>query len=185
MHLHVRYFVGFILAFVLLILAIVGAAVQWYSVGPISWYLTYASVGSSTCQYGDSGCTSGDQKTMFYLILACCVVAIILDFVNLIILGIFTFSHLTKRLRFRRHFRVPLIVMATFVLLLCIGAWCLLFWFPKACSSCSNNDWKFTGDGYGPEAGWYLYIVCTVIAFILWLICLLGGSVDDHGYTIF
>jgi len=183
MHIHIRYFVALIFSGVLLLLTIIGAAVPWYNDGPADLYLTYWSAGGyGTCNYSNSDCLPSDMRSMFGIILACCIVAIILNFVDLVFLVLFSFGWFGDRLRWRHHLRIPLIIISGIVTLLCLAAWCFLFWLPSA--ACSSCDWKFSGNGYGPDAGFGIYIVCTVFALIVFLLALLGGSPSEGGYKI-
>jgi len=211
------YLISFILALFMILVMIAGAACPWYQYEygglKVDEYLTYeeGTIGNLNfnCKYTDAknkrdnniaerdsyDCEVKSQfKTMYGIITAICIVAIVLLAVAIVILLFFSFQW-CARFHWRRHLRIPLIIIVVLVSVLCLAAWVIFFWHPTAltngdadCDSSGVKDsplCKFVGDDWGPHAGWALYIVAFVFSVILAVLVIISGPPDGSGYTVF
>jgi len=200
-----RFIIPLLVVTLAIVLAIGGAASPWYkyegSLGGVTAnaleFLTYLEASASSytysCDYSSKDCIGDQMKAMYGIIIAVCIVTILLLFVMWLILLMYSLEW-CGRFHWRRHLRIPLIVIAILAVLTSLLAWLIFFWHPSALktdssASCSGSSsgpaCEFLGDGFGPHAGWALYICVSFFAFIACVLIIIFGSPEKSGYTVF
>jgi len=185
-----KFLLLFLVALLVLAIQIAGAGSPWYrydfKVGKVEVeeFLTYRKFGSTRCDYTNSNCVGDKIKTMYGIITACVIVAIVLTAIEALILFIWAF-HFCKIVKFRGKLRIPLIIIAVLATVATAGAWLVLFWHEQALEDDIRLSVGFISDYSNPDAGWGLFLGASVISLILTLAIPTSGSPDHVGYLLF
>jgi len=167
-------------------------------------YLTFVDLNpGDRCNYADSSCflSSTIWNAIYFTILSVLILSILLCFVVAILLIVLSFSFFGGTLKLPpillQGIRIPILVIIVFITLFTVFCWVVLTAaHPKMLRetlnlSCDETtdlsgpnggvgplcDFAGSEDGlkWGPNAGWVIILISTLIAIILFLVTVLGG----------